>query len=71
VAHVTSVPAFAAHCPYLIALVELDDQAGLRMVANLPGTQAAEVHRGLPVKVCFVERPGFGLVPDFVPIRRR
>jgi hypothetical protein len=27
------------------------------------------VRRGLPVKVCFIERSGFGLMPDFVPDR--
>ena len=39
--------------PYVVAIVELADQQGLRFVTNIVGTPPAEVHIGMPVRVCF------------------
>lgn len=39
--------------PYVVAIVELEDQQGLRFVTNIVGTPPAEVHIGMPVRVRF------------------
>lgn len=39
--------------PYVVAIVELADQQGLRFVTNIVGTPPTEVHIGMPVRVCF------------------
>ena len=39
--------------PYVVAIVELADQAGLRFVTNIVGSPPAEVHIGMPVRVRF------------------
>jgi uncharacterized protein len=52
--------------PYVIALVELREQEGLRLTSNLIGCAPAAVSIGLPVKVCFA-RAGDAYVPLFEP----
>lgn len=39
--------------PYVVAIVELADQQGLRFVTNIVGSPPAEVHIGMPVRVRF------------------
>ena len=39
--------------PYVIAIVELDEQPGLRLTTNLVGIEPDAVRRGLCVDVCF------------------
>lgn len=39
--------------PYVVALVQLDEQANLRLMTNLPRTPLADVRHGMPVKVFF------------------
>lgn len=39
--------------PYVVAIVELTEQAGLRFVTNIVGTPPAEVFIGMPVRVRF------------------
>jgi uncharacterized protein len=52
--------------PYVIALVELEEQTGLRLTSNIVGCEPAAVSIGLPVRVCFV-RAGDAYVPLFEP----
>ena len=52
--------------PYVIAIVELDEQADLRVVANLTGCDPAEVRVGQQVEVRF-EDHGEHSVPVFTP----
>jgi uncharacterized OB-fold protein len=54
--------------PNIIALVELVEQAGLRIPTNIVGCEADDVRSGLPVQVVF-ERQGEIFVPLFEPIR--
>jgi len=63
--HHPRVPAF--DYPLLVALVELEE--GTRLLANLEGVEADEVHVGMPL-VCFFREvePGFAL-PFFQPAR--
>ena len=39
--------------PYVVAIVELDEQADIRLVTNMPRTPIEQVRVGLPVKVFF------------------
>jgi uncharacterized OB-fold protein len=39
--------------PYVIAIVELAEQDGLRLTTNIVGCPVAEVHIGMPVQVVF------------------
>ncbi|WP_019875984.1 Zn-ribbon domain-containing OB-fold protein [Sporichthya polymorpha] len=42
--------------PYVYAIVELDEQPGLRLSTNVVGRAAEEVRIGQPVQVAFVHR---------------
>lgn len=52
--------------PYVVAFVELDEQAGLRMLTNVVGCEPDAVTIGMPVHVVF-ERAGDAYVPVFTP----
>jgi hypothetical protein len=39
--------------PYVVAIVELPEQPGLRLTTNIVGCAPDQVHIGMPVKVCF------------------
>jgi uncharacterized OB-fold protein len=52
--------------PYVIAVVELDEQPGLRLPTNVVGCNPDEVEIGLPVRVAF-EDHGEVFVPVFLP----
>jgi uncharacterized OB-fold protein len=51
--------------PYVIAWIDLVEQPALRAFGNVGGCAVDEVEIGMPVEVCFEERQGFGLVPNF------
>lgn len=42
--------------PYTIAIVELDEQAGLRLTSNIIGDNALDSQIGQRVEVCFEQR---------------
>ena len=56
----------AVPVPYVIAIVELVEQVGLRMTSNLIDCDVDEVYIGLPVVVTF-EQAGTAWVPLFRP----
>lgn len=45
------VPGYTA--PFVVALIELDEQAGLRMVSNVVDLEPDDVRIGMPVEVTF------------------
>ena len=55
--------------PYVIAEVELDEQADLRLLTNVVDCAPDAVHVGLPVEVCFT-RSGATHIPLFRPVSR-
>ncbi|MBL7502702.1 Zn-ribbon domain-containing OB-fold protein [Frankia sp. CNm7] len=55
---------FVDAVPYVIALVELVEQPGLRLVTNLVGAAPAQLACGQPVEVVFERRDGITL-PQF------
>ena len=50
--------------PYVVAMVQLDEQADIRLVTNMPRTPIELVRIGLPVKV-FFEQNGDIYLPLF------
>lgn len=53
--------------PYLIAIVELHEQADLRLTTNLVGVRIGEVHIAMVVEVTFEEQDGI-FWPLFRPV---
>ena len=50
--------------PFVIAMVKLDEQPGLRLMTNIVDCRTEEVEIGMPVEVAFVER-GEAFIPVF------
>ena len=63
-------PSFADDVPYVIALVELDDQPGLRLLTNLVHVEPERVAVGDRVRVVFEAR-GSATLPQFAPAEDR
>ena len=59
-------PGFAADVPYSLAMIELAEQPGLRMVANIIDCANEDVRTGMAVEVTFEDREGYTL-PQFRP----
>ena len=55
--------------PYVIAIVELDEQLGLRFTTNIVDCDVDEVYIGKAVEVTF-EQAGDAWVPVFRPARK-
>jgi len=55
--------------PYLIAIVEIEEQRGLRVTTNLVNCTPDELRMDLPVQVLFEERDGGIFLPLFEPVR--
>ncbi|MGH0035835.1 MAG: Zn-ribbon domain-containing OB-fold protein [Myxococcota bacterium] len=54
--------------PYLIAIVELEAQSGLRLMTNLVDCGPGDVEIGMPVEVRFEERDEGIFIPLFAPV---
>lgn len=52
--------------PYVVAVVELDEQAGLRLLTNLIGIATEDIRIGMPVQVVF-EKHDDVYLPLFEP----
>ena len=61
--HRGPTPAFRAHVPYVVALIDLAE--GPRMMANIVGQGSAQAAIGDAVRVCFEERQGGAKIPQF------
>jgi uncharacterized OB-fold protein len=57
----------ASDHPYAIAIVELDEQSGLRLMTNVVGCAAEAVHIGMRVRVVFEEHDDVW-IPLFEPV---
>jgi len=63
-----SVPGYVDDVPYVVAIVELDDQPGLRLPTRLVGIEPDDVVVGLRVRVELAPLPGGDfVVPLFRP----
>jgi hypothetical protein len=68
VSHHKAAPGFEDRVPFVVALIELEEQAGLRLIANLPDCPLADVSIGMAVEVCFEDVAPDVSLPQF---RRR
>ncbi len=68
VTHFAPTPDLADALPITLVMVELEEQAGLRIVTNLAEADRGELRIGLPVEVTFEDRDGETL-PQFRPRR--
>lgn len=59
---------FVDAVPYVVVLVELAEQTGLKMLTNLVEASPSEVRIGMPVEVTF-EDSGRTVLPQFRPLR--
>ena len=59
-------PAFLSEVPYVVALVELDEQPGLLVLSNIVDVDREAVEIGMRVEVTFEDR-GDHVVPQFRP----
>jgi len=62
-------PGFVPHLPYVVGVVELEEQADLRMLTNIVDADPAGLRVGMPVEVTF-ERRGDAALPQFRPAQR-
>ena len=62
-------PEFLAEVPYVVALVELDEQPGLLLLTNVVDIDVDAVEIGMRVEVTFEARAGH-VVPQFRPSER-
>jgi uncharacterized OB-fold protein len=53
--------------PYVVAMVELDDEPGVRLTTNVVDCPVDEVTVGMPVEVVFEEREDVW-IPLFRPV---
>jgi uncharacterized OB-fold protein len=67
VVHYPAVPGFAEELPYVVALVELDEQPGLRLSARLVGVDPGAVAIDQRVRAEIVDHPGG---PHRIPVFR-
>jgi uncharacterized OB-fold protein len=56
--------------PYVIAIVEIEEQPGLRVTTNLVNCAPEELRMDLPVRVLFEERDDGVFLPLFEPVGR-
>jgi uncharacterized OB-fold protein len=66
VVHRAFVPSLAGRVPYVVAVIALDDVAGVRLVSNVVDVDPAAVRIGMPVAVVWEDvAPGVAL-PRFL-----
>ena len=53
--------------PYVVAIVELEEQKGLRLMTNIVHCPIEDVHIGMPVRVCFEPLEDGAYLPLFEP----
>jgi uncharacterized OB-fold protein len=64
--HVAATPALADRVPYAVALVELEE--GVRLMSNVVGCPADDVHAGMAVSVTWEPLEDGRHLPQFEPV---
>jgi uncharacterized OB-fold protein len=70
VLHQAFFPALVDAVPYTLALVELDDAPGIRILTNIIDTDPGSISAGDPLEVVFASRGSYA-VPLFRPSARQ
>ena len=65
VTHHRSAPGFENKVPFVVALIELEEQPGLRIIANVQGCAPDELRIGTPVEVVFEDVTSEVTLPQF------
>lgn len=60
-------PFYAAQVPYILAVVELEEQAGLQMVTNIVECEEKDLKVGMQLQVSFREVAPGVVLPLFEP----
>jgi uncharacterized protein len=68
IVHRKFVPGFEDEESYAVGWIDLPEQDGLRVFADIVGIESGAIRIGLPVRVTFTDRVGWGPVPSFEPI---
>lgn len=53
--------------PYVVAIVDIEEQEGLRLTTNLVGCAVEDIRIGMALRVCFEEREDGIFLPLFEP----
>jgi uncharacterized protein len=69
VMHDSPGPGFADSLPYIVGVVEIDEQPGLLITTNVLDAAPAELRIGMPLEVTFEELAPDSVVPQFRPRR--
>jgi uncharacterized protein len=69
VVHHATHPDFAHDVPYAVVLVELDEQADLRLPSNLVDCGIEDIHPRMPVELGFEDVTAEISLPKFRPLR--
>lgn len=69
VVHGPVLPAFAERVPFAVALIELDEDAQLRVVGNLLDVEPAQARIGMRVEVAFETVAEGVVLPQWRPAR--
>lgn len=64
--HRAFIPALESHVPYVVAVIELPDAGGTRIVSNVVGVPPEKVEIGMEVEVVWDDFEGYS-VPRFRP----
>ncbi len=67
IAHQAFDAAFLDELPYVVALVELEEQPGLRLLTNILEAPHEDLKIGMPLEVTFEKRGEWSL-PQFRPV---
>ena len=62
-------PAASSRVPYVVCEVELEEQAGLRMLSNVVDCDPDTVSIGMAVEVAFEAHPTGQMLPVFRPVK--
>ena len=67
VVHQAFIPALAEHLPHVVAVIELDEGGGARLVSNVVDIDPGAVTIGLPVEVVWEDMGPALALPRFRP----
>jgi hypothetical protein len=68
VTYKNSTPGWEDFVPYCMALIEMDDTGGVKMVTNIVNCDPESVYVGMPVRATFVAATDDITIPYFEPI---
>jgi len=69
VVHYATHPDFVDEVPYAVVLVELEEQANLRIPSNMVDCKIEDIRAGMPVEVVFEDVTNEISLPKFRPAR--